>query len=262
MQVTRSAGLKEYDQALRDNADEAQALLGDLLISVTTFFRDGDAFEVLATTVMPELFKGRSTRGHDPRLGLGLRHGRGGLYVRHAALGRGGAAPGPSVDAGVRLRPRCAGAGIGARRPLSARHRSRRQRGAAAPFFHARGRSLSRAPGAARYGAVRRARSPQGPAILPRRPDLLPQSLDLSRPRLAGAGVQHVPLCAQSGRLRLSRLFGIAGQFRRGCSAASIAPLASISPPRRRRQAAAVAAAPWPGAHPRAGRWRVPRRAR
>ena len=50
MQVTRSAGLKEYDQALRDNADEAQALLGDLLISVTTFFRDGEAFEALAKT--------------------------------------------------------------------------------------------------------------------------------------------------------------------------------------------------------------------
>ena len=59
MQVTQSAGLKEYDQVLRDKAEEAQALLGDLLISVTTFFRDGDAFEVLARHVMPELFNGR-----------------------------------------------------------------------------------------------------------------------------------------------------------------------------------------------------------
>ncbi|MFZ0776226.1 MAG: chemotaxis protein CheB [Xanthobacteraceae bacterium] len=59
MQVTRSAGLKEYDQALRDNADEAQALLGDLLISVTTFFRDAEAFEALAKRVLPEVFKGR-----------------------------------------------------------------------------------------------------------------------------------------------------------------------------------------------------------
>ena len=62
MQVTRSAGLKEYDQALRDNADEAQALLGDLLISVTTFFRDGDAFVALAKTVLPELFKARTRK--------------------------------------------------------------------------------------------------------------------------------------------------------------------------------------------------------
>ena len=59
MQVTRSADLKDYNQALRDNPEEAQALLSDLLISVTTFFRDGEAFEVLARQVMPELFKGR-----------------------------------------------------------------------------------------------------------------------------------------------------------------------------------------------------------
>lgn len=57
MQVTRSADLKSYYQALCDNADEAQALLRDLLISVTTFFRDGNAFEALAEKVLPELFR-------------------------------------------------------------------------------------------------------------------------------------------------------------------------------------------------------------
>ncbi len=59
MQVTRSADLKAYDRVLRDSADEAQALLGDLLISVTTFFRDGEAFEALAKNVLPALFKDR-----------------------------------------------------------------------------------------------------------------------------------------------------------------------------------------------------------
>ncbi len=59
MQVTQSAGLKDYEQALCDNAEEAKALLGDLLISVTTFFRDGEAFEALAKQVLPEVFKGR-----------------------------------------------------------------------------------------------------------------------------------------------------------------------------------------------------------
>jgi two-component system CheB/CheR fusion protein len=57
MQVTRTAELKEYYDFLRENGDEAQALLGDLLISVTTFFRDGPVFETLAKTVIPELFK-------------------------------------------------------------------------------------------------------------------------------------------------------------------------------------------------------------
>src|SRR5262245_32572543 len=46
MQVTRTDDLQDYLEILRENADEAQALLGDLLISVTTFFRDHDAFEV------------------------------------------------------------------------------------------------------------------------------------------------------------------------------------------------------------------------
>jgi two-component system CheB/CheR fusion protein len=61
MQVTRSADLKTYLQTLRDNAEEAQALLGDLLISVTTFFRDGEAFAALAKEVLPQLFKGRAS---------------------------------------------------------------------------------------------------------------------------------------------------------------------------------------------------------
>jgi two-component system CheB/CheR fusion protein len=59
MQVTRTENLSEYYEALRESADEAQALLSDLLISVTTFFRDHDAFEELATQVLPGLFEGR-----------------------------------------------------------------------------------------------------------------------------------------------------------------------------------------------------------
>jgi two-component system CheB/CheR fusion protein len=42
---------------MRDNPEEAQALLGDLLISVTTFFRDSEAFELLARDVVPALFQ-------------------------------------------------------------------------------------------------------------------------------------------------------------------------------------------------------------
>src|SRR5262245_58566518 len=57
MQVTRTDELKEYYEFLKDNAEEAQALLADLLISVTTFFRDADAFEVLSKQALPTLFK-------------------------------------------------------------------------------------------------------------------------------------------------------------------------------------------------------------
>jgi two-component system, chemotaxis family, CheB/CheR fusion protein len=59
MQVRRTDSLQQYYEVLRENADEAQALLGDLLISVTTFFRDHDAFEALRTQVLPTLFENR-----------------------------------------------------------------------------------------------------------------------------------------------------------------------------------------------------------
>jgi two-component system, chemotaxis family, CheB/CheR fusion protein len=52
LQVTRTENLSEYYEVLRESADEAQALLSDLLISVTTFFRDHDAFEALKTQVL------------------------------------------------------------------------------------------------------------------------------------------------------------------------------------------------------------------
>ena len=44
MQVQRAATMADYLVALRENPQEAQALFADLLISVTTFFRDTSAF--------------------------------------------------------------------------------------------------------------------------------------------------------------------------------------------------------------------------
>src|SRR5262245_3688674 len=59
MQVTRSDTLSEYYDMLRENSDEGQALLADLLISVTTFFRDAEAYESLRKLALPPLFDGR-----------------------------------------------------------------------------------------------------------------------------------------------------------------------------------------------------------
>ena len=56
MQVTRTEGLENYCNFLRDNSEEAQALLADLLISVTTFFRDSEVFAALKTQVIPQIF--------------------------------------------------------------------------------------------------------------------------------------------------------------------------------------------------------------
>jgi two-component system CheB/CheR fusion protein len=61
VQVTRTDDLAHYCDFLRDNMEEAQALLSDLLISVTTFFRDTSAFDALAVKVLPRLFEERDT---------------------------------------------------------------------------------------------------------------------------------------------------------------------------------------------------------
>src|SRR5215469_13744026 len=55
MQVAQAENLKEYFDVLFEKTEEAQALLADLLISVTTFFRDADAFNALKVQVLPKL---------------------------------------------------------------------------------------------------------------------------------------------------------------------------------------------------------------
>lgn len=55
MQLSHHLTLVDYLQHLRAQATEVQALLGDLLISVTTFFRDPDAWSALRTRVVAPL---------------------------------------------------------------------------------------------------------------------------------------------------------------------------------------------------------------
>lgn len=55
--------LPAYAALVRDDPEEAQALLKDLLISVTNFFRDKDAFAFLESDILPRLFSGRDDGG-------------------------------------------------------------------------------------------------------------------------------------------------------------------------------------------------------
>ncbi|WP_256737575.1 CheR family methyltransferase [Pseudomonas sp. dw_358] len=57
MQVNGIAEWGDYQQYLREHTAETQALLKDMLIGVTNFFRDHDAFEALEHQVIPELFE-------------------------------------------------------------------------------------------------------------------------------------------------------------------------------------------------------------
>ena len=59
MQVRSVHDIDAYTALLRQGEDEAASLFRDLLISVTGFFRDTDAFAALAQRVIPALFEGR-----------------------------------------------------------------------------------------------------------------------------------------------------------------------------------------------------------
>ena len=58
---------EDYALYLRSNPVEIEALYQDILISVTNFFRNPEAFEALKTKVIPKLFKNRS-RGDPVRV--------------------------------------------------------------------------------------------------------------------------------------------------------------------------------------------------
>lgn len=63
MQVMGVPDLPAYLEALRSQADEVQALLQDLLISVTNFFRDKEAWTALEA-IIPLLFEGKGPDDH------------------------------------------------------------------------------------------------------------------------------------------------------------------------------------------------------
>jgi two-component system CheB/CheR fusion protein len=61
MQLTLQKTSAGYLSLMKDNAGEAEALFGDFLISVTTFFRDPDSFAALARTIIPQLFDSKDS---------------------------------------------------------------------------------------------------------------------------------------------------------------------------------------------------------
>jgi two-component system CheB/CheR fusion protein len=60
MALHTQPSLAEYAKQVTADSAEAEALFQDLLINVTSFFRDPEMFDVLKTSVFPELVKGRS----------------------------------------------------------------------------------------------------------------------------------------------------------------------------------------------------------
>lgn len=62
MAVQQIETLEEYVRFLQQTSPEVEALFRDLLIGVTNFFRDPQAFQALEEQVIPKLFAGKSER--------------------------------------------------------------------------------------------------------------------------------------------------------------------------------------------------------
>ena len=60
MQVHQLRSFDDYVALLKRDASEVIALFRDLLINVTGFFRDADAFAMLEETIIPRLFEGKN----------------------------------------------------------------------------------------------------------------------------------------------------------------------------------------------------------
>ena len=60
MVLRKISGVGQYVKLLHDNAAELTALYEDILIHVTGFFREPEAFRALKDTILPKLLRNRS----------------------------------------------------------------------------------------------------------------------------------------------------------------------------------------------------------
>jgi two-component system, chemotaxis family, CheB/CheR fusion protein len=63
MVATSKATLRDYTALLDSDPDEIQRLADDLMINVTSFFRDGEPFDILERVAIPEILGRRPTDG-------------------------------------------------------------------------------------------------------------------------------------------------------------------------------------------------------
>jgi two-component system CheB/CheR fusion protein len=93
MQISQSLSLEQYIERLKADAEEAKGLFADLMINVTAFFRDVDAFEALERLVVPKLFEGRgpddTVRVWVPGCATGEEAYSIGILLREQMLARG-----------------------------------------------------------------------------------------------------------------------------------------------------------------------------
>ena len=192
MNVAAVSSLGAYARLIREQPEEAVTLMKDLLISVTHFFRDTDAFTALEERVIPRLF---DNKGHDDQVRIWVPGCATGEEAYSVAMllaefveGRADA-PGVQVFATDLDEDAIAAAREGFYTESDVADLPEKRLAAILP---PRRHRLSHPAGAPRNDAVRASQRHQGSAVLARRSDLLPESADLSQPDGAAADPRDV----------------------------------------------------------------------
>jgi len=210
MQVNALPDMPSYARYLQGNPEETPALLADMLIGVTNFFRDREAFEALERDIIPVLFEQKLAT--DDRA----------LRVWAAACSTGEEAyslamllTDQAAHSGVDIQTQLFATDIDDRALETARAGVYPEAivtdvtpGPTAPVRRQGSEPAAPAEGAARANPLRPPQHPARSAFLAARPDLLPQPDDLPGPRHPGRSAAHVPLRPQPRRLSVPRQLG------------------------------------------------------
>ena len=202
-----------------DDPAEAQALYEDILIHVTSFFRDPEAFEELKEHVFPAILKQKRDGGTDPHLVGGCSTGEEVYSLAIALLeflAQQDASDVPVQIFGTDISEQAiekARAGFypdGALRDVSAERLAR--------FFTKVDAAATASTSPCATVRVRAARPRPRSAVLEAGSRELPQRPHLLRSGAAEAGARHVPLRAEPARLSAARPRGEHRRRARTCS--------------------------------------------
>ena len=189
----------DYLALLKDSAEEAQNLCADLLISVTSFFRDPEAFDYLEKTVLEELVKSHDA-GHPVRIWVpGCATGEEAYSLAMLVIEKIS-----TLRKDVKLQVFASDVDERAltdraQRRLSGFHCRRCLSCTPEAVFHQRRPQLPRDAGIARCGCLCQPEHSGGCAVLETGPDLVPQSDDLSDARCARAVIQMFHFALNDG---------------------------------------------------------------
>jgi len=207
MLLHKLESLKQYLQFLHDDPAEPAALCEDILIHVTSFFREPEAFQALAERVFARILDNRPPASRFAS-GSWLFHGRRGVLHRHGPAGM----PGRplrqhaiqifgTISAPCRSRrrgPVCTPRAASARSPRSACGAS-----------SSKWRELPDREIVARDVRVRAAGPGPGPSVLAPGPHQLPQRAHLHGAGAPEEGHGHLPLRSEAHRVPAAGEVGI-----------------------------------------------------